>query len=298
MGENAHLLNSLTKNFEFNKPLASFSGYKTGGNAFAFFEPKSLKSLCECIDFCKEYGLEYKIIGKGSNLLISDNGYKGIVISLKKLSGIEFYKGGEIRVGAGVNLSKLIDFCAINGLAGIETLAGIPASVGGATVMNAGAFLTCISDFITVVETVKNGKFYRIDKNDCNFSYRKSKFLHSKEIVVSVRFLFNKDSSSSIRAKIENYLLKRKNLQPQGRTCGSVFKNPKGYYAGELIERASLKGVRIGGAEISKKHANIIVANKNCTSQDVYKLIRLVKYEVFSKFHIKLNEEIEYLGDF
>ncbi len=298
MGENTLLINSLSKNVEFNKSLAPFFGYKTGGNALMYLEASSVKEVCSAIDYCNSINLPYKIIGNGTNILLSDRGYNGLVISLKKLSLIEYYRGGEIKVNAGASLSKLINFCIENGYSGIEGLSGIPATVGGATAMNAGAFLTCISDFITVVETVRNGKVFRYDRNFCKFGYRKSRFLDNKDVITSVRFKFLRDNPCLIRERSNEYLRKRKIIQPQGRTCGSVFKNPKGFYAGELIERASLKGEKIGGAEVSKMHANFIVAKENCTSQDVKKLINLVKFEVASKFGVKLNEEIEYLGEF
>lgn len=298
MGENTLLSNSATNFLFFNKPLSSLCGYKTGGNALIYAEPNSLKTLCECIDYIKSKGLPYKIIGNGTNLLISDKGYNGAVISLKKISGIEYYKGGEIKAHAGTNLSTLIDFCANNGFTGLEPLSGIPATVGGAVAMNAGAFLTCISDRVTVVEAIRKGRLIRYDKSLCRFSYRKSRFLTSSDVIVSVRFLFGKDKGNNILQKKEEYLVIRKKLQPFGRTCGSVFKNPKGYYAGELIERATLKGVRIGGAQISNKHANFIVAKEGCTSNDIYRLINLVKFEVFKRYGVKLIEEIEYLGEF
>ena len=298
MGENTLLMDSILNSMVFSKPLGSISSFNTGGKAYAYYQPDSYKNLCEIIEYCNIKGLSYKIIGNCTNILVSDAGYNGVIISLKKFSDIKLLKSGEVKVGAGANLSLLIDFCIKNGLSGLEYLAGIPATVGGAITMNAGAFLSCISDHITVVETIKKNKFYRVDKSSCKFSYRNSKFLHSKEVVVACKFLLNKDAPENIKKRALDCQNTRKTFQPLGRTCGSVFKNPKGYHAGELIERAHLKGYKIGGASVSEKHANFIVANEGCTSLDIKKLISFIKMEVYSKFNVKLNEEIEYLGDF
>lgn len=298
MGENTLLFNSVLDSLTFFKPLGYMTSFKTGGNTHAYCEPDSLKNLCDCIEYCKVKGLPYKVIGNCSNILVSDYGYKGVIISLKKLSRIKILDNGEIKVGAGANLSSLINFCADNGLSGVENLSGIPATIGGAITMNAGAFLSCISDHIIYVETVKNGKLFRYGRENCKFHYRKSRFLHCKDVIVSANFSLNRDNKNNIKNRIAESLNKRKSLHPVGRTCGSVFKNPKGYYAGELIERARLKGYKIGGAQVSQKHANFIIANDGCTSLDVYKLISFIKLEVFNKFNVKLNEELEYLGEF
>ncbi len=298
MGENTLLIPSIDTFFEKNKPLKTLCGYKTGGNAFFYFEPNSAKKVLDAINFCKESNLSFKIIGNATNLLISDKGYNGLIINLKNFSKIEILKSGEIKVGAGTKLNSLIEFCANNGYSGIENLYGIPATVGGATVMNAGAFNCQIFDYISVVEIIKNNKFFRLDKNNLSFSYRKTKFLYRDDAIISVRFKLKKDNPALIKERIKNFALSRNEKQPKGRSCGSVFKNPKGYFAGELIEKANLKGKKIGGAEISSKHANFIIANENCTSLDIKNLIELIENEVYDKFNIKLTKEIEYVGEF
>ena len=298
MGDYTFLIPSVDNLFEINKPIGQFSGYKTGGNASYYFEPNNLKQLTEAITFCKDFGKKYKVIGNGTNLLISDFGYDGLIISLKKLSKIVNVNDFEVKVNAGANLNALINFCLDNGLSGLESLYGIPATIGGAVCMNAGAFNTQIFDSVSVIEFIKNNKFYRIDINSCKHSYRSTRFLHNDDVIISVRFIFKPCDKNTIYNKMQECLINRKTLQPSGKSCGSVFKNPKGYFAGELIEKTGLKGYKIGGAEVSTKHANFILAKDNCTSLDIKRLIDLIKTEVYNKFNVKLTEEIEYLGDF
>lgn len=298
MVENTFFIPLIDTFFERNKPLNNLCSYKTGGNASYYFEPNCVKDLNSAIIFCRENNIPFKIIGNGTNLLISDKGYNGLIINLKNFSKIEILKNGEIKAYAGVKLNKLIDFCAKLGYSGLENLYGIPATVGGAIVMNAGAFNSQIFDFVSVVETIKDDKFYRLDKDNIKFLYRKTQFLYHDDAIISVRFNLKKDDPTLIKKRIKNITLIRNEKQPKGRCCGSVFKNPKGYFAGELIERANLKGKKIGGAEVSDKHANFIVASKNCTSLDIKSLIELIEREVYDKFNVKLTKEIEYVGEF
>ena len=298
MGENTLLIPSIDTFFERNKPLNNLCSYKTGGKARCYFEPRSVKQLLDSINYCKENKISFKIIGNGTNLLFSDKGYDGLIINLKNFSKIEILKNDEIKAQAGVKLNNLIDFCAKFGYSGLENLYGIPATVGGATVMNAGAFNCQIFDYISVVETIKNNKFIRLDKENIKFSYRKTQFLHKDDAIISVRFNLKKDDPILIKERIKNFSLIINEKQPKGRSCGSVFKNPKGYFAGELIEKASLKGKKIGGAEVSSKHANFIIVNENCTSLDIKNLIELIEREVYNNFNVKLTKEIEYVGEF
>ena len=292
------LSNTIEDKIQFNKSVKNLFGYKTGGNAFAYIEVESVKMLNEACFWAKYNKIPYKIVGNGSNILLSDKGYKGLIISLKKLNDICFYKENEVKVMSGASLNSLLNFCLENSLSGLEKLFGIPATIGGAVCMNASAFGVSISDFISVVEILKNGKIIRLNKEDCKFSYRKSRFLFGDEVILSVRFKFNLSSRVDILLYKQMSIICRQNSQPMGRTCGSTFKNPKGKFAGKLIEDALLKGVQIGGAKVSSKHANFILANDDCTSKDVYDLINLIKKEVYKKYKIKLKEEVEFLGEF
>lgn len=280
----------------FEEPMAKRTALGVGGKAKFFAEIDSLYGLNLLVGLTEKYKVKYKVVGNCTNVLVSDNGYDGLIISLKKLSDV-FFKRDQIRAMAGANLEKLIKFAQHNHLSGLEALSGIPATVGGAVVMNAGAFGHNISEHVTTVETLYKGKIKVYDKEDCKFAYRKSRFLNKKEIVVSACFDLKETDREVISTGIRSYLEIRKKIQPSGKSCGSVFKNPKTNTAGALIDKAGLKGYSIGGATVSNQHANFITT-KNATARDVYALINYVKGEIKDKFGIELKEEVEFVGDF
>ena len=281
----------------YNHPMKKHTSYGVGGCARYFAEVDSLYALNDLVGLAKTYRIKYKIIGNGTNILVSDLGYDGLIITIKGLSDI-FFKRNEVRVMAGAKLEKLIKFNLEHKLCGLEALTGIPATVGGAVVMNAGAFGCNISKHITTVETLHNGKIKVYNKSDCAFGYRTSRFQGRKEAIISVNFLFDEGDREKISKSMKTYLEIRKSIQPCGRSCGSVFKNPKPMSAGALIERAGLKGLTIGGAKISEKHANFIITQNRCRAIDVKILIDEIKRTVNEKFNVELFEEIEYVGEF
>lgn len=281
----------------FEQPMKKFTTLGVGGCADYFAEVDSLYGLNLLISLAKEYNQPYFLLGNGTNILISDKGYRGLIICLKKLNDV-FFKRDLVRAMAGANIDKVLKFNLANGLTGLERLSGIPATIGGAIVMNAGAFGHNISDHIVNVQTLYQGKINSYDKEQCEFAYRKSRFLGRKEIIISATFNFEYDSKETIEKNIKNYADLRRQIQPIGKSCGSVFKNPKGYSAGELIDRANLKGLRIGGAFVSERHANFIITQSNALSSDVYALIQHIKEKVKDKFDITLKEEVEFIGEF
>lgn len=281
----------------FEQPMKKFTTLGVGGCADYFAEVDSLYGLNLLISLAKEYNQPYFVLGNGTNILISDKGYRGLIICLKKLNDV-FFKRDLVRAMAGANIDKVLKFNLANGLTGLERLSGIPATIGGAIVMNAGAFGHNISDHIVNVQTLYQGKINSYDKEQCEFAYRKSRFLGRKEIIISATFNFEYDSKETIEKNIKNYADLRRQIQPIGKSCGSVFKNPKGYSAGELIDRANLKGLRIGGAFVSERHANFIITQSNALSSDVYALIQHIKEKVKDKFDITLKEEVEFIGEF
>ena len=195
-------------------------------------------------------------------------------------------------------IDKLIKFALVHGFGGLEALSGIPATVGGAIVMNAGAFGHNISDYITSVETLCSGKIKVYDNSGCKFTYRSSRFKGKNEVVVSATFKLPELDREIISTSVKSYLDLRKSIQPSGRSFGSVFKNPKPYMAGALIDEAGLKGLRIGGAEVSDKHANFIITSSKAKAKDVYMLMLKIKKEVYEIFGIILEEEVELIGEF
>ena len=281
----------------FDEPMKKHTGYSVGGTADYYVEIDSLYTLNEIITLAKKYRVQYKVLGNGTNVLVSDDGFRGIVISLKRLSDV-FCKLDEVRAMAGASLEKLIKFAADHRLKGLESLAGIPATIGGAVVMNAGAFGHNISDKITSVETLCDGKIKKYSVDECKFGYRKSRFLGKKEVVVSASFKLENGEREVVLAGIKAYSDLRKSLHPLGRSCGSVFKNPKPDTAGTLIDRAGLKGFSIGGATVSDKHANFIVTTGKATALDVYSVIKHIKEKIKCEFDIQLEEEVEFVGEF
>lgn len=281
----------------FDEPMKKHTGYGVGGCARYYAEIDSLFGLNQLISLAKKYRVKYKLIGNGTNILVSDLGFDGLIINVKKLNDI-FFKRDEVRVMSGAKLDKLIKFASEHGLTGVEPLSGIPATVGGAVVMNAGAFGHNISDYLTTVETLCDGKIRVYDKSECKFVYRGSRFFGKREAVISASFAFPEGKREVISAAIKTYSELRKSIQPLGRSCGSVFKNPKPLSAGGLIDRAGLKSAAIGGAYVSEKHGNFIITTNKARAKDVYCLILEIKRKVNDAFGVELQEEVECVGEF
>ncbi len=297
MGFKEELIDCTHAKILLNQPMKKYTGYGVGGKASYYTEIDSLFTLNEIITLAKRYKVAYKVIGNGSNILVSDKGYNGVIISTKRLSDV-FFKQDQVRAMSGATLQKLIKFCSDNNLSGLEALSGIPATVGGAIVMNAGAFGKNISDRLEAVETLYDGQIKKYAKEDCKFGYRNSNFLGKKEIIISATFKLVETEKELVLASIEAYKDLRKSVQPSGRSCGSVFKNPTGYSAGRLIDSLGLKGSTVGGARISNQHGNFIIADGKTTADDIATLIDYVKKKVKDAFGIELKEEIEYVGEF
>jgi len=286
------------KNIKKDVSLAPFTTFKIGGRAKYFFVAHSQQQIIEALEQAQKYHLPFFILGGGSNLLVSDKGFDGLVIKIQN-SKIE-RKDSSIIAEAGANLAQLLTIAKNSGLSGLEWAAGIPGTVGGALRGNSGAFGKSIADLVRNVRvfdistrTIKN-----YSTKDCLFGYRESIFKKNKELVIlSGEFVFDRDSIYEIEKRMKRYLEYRKAKQPlECFSAGCIFKNPEGFSAGKLIEKCSLKGKRKGGAQISKKHGNFIINLGNATSQDVMFLITLAKEEVKRKFGIELEEEIEFLG--
>ena len=274
------------KEFE---PLSIHTTYRTGGISRYFIEPYNIYELFTALKFAKDK--TFFILGAGSNVLFSDKLFDGVVISLKKLNRYVIIKNDELICGAGCLLDSVINFSISNNLSGLENLSGIPGSVGGAIYMNAGAFDIEIKDFLTSVKIMDfSGGIKIYKRNDLNFAYRSSGL--KDEIVVEAIFTLRK--GNYLENKRVEILKKRGEKQPlEYPSCGSVFKRPKEGFAGALIENCGLKGYSIGGAEVSKKHANFIINKGNATSSDIYNLINYVKEAVYKKYGIILEEEVK-----
>lgn len=281
--------------FKRNEPLKKHTSWRIGGPASYFCSPSNLEELIEALDFAKAKGLPAAVLGSGTNVLALDDGWKGLVI--KTSGGLNSIKitGSLVKVGAGITLPRLLGKLAGEGLGGLEFLAGIPGSVGGAVVMNAGAWGKQIGDSVVSVKVIdRQGRTKDLSKRKMKFAYRKSMLQGKKLIVVSVALKLRHKKKQLIYKKIREFLAQRRAGQPLGApNCGSVFKNPHNDHAGRLIEASGCKGLRVGDAQVSSKHANFILNLGEAKARDVIKLMSLVQDRVKKTFKILLEPEIK-----
>ncbi len=280
-----------------NVSLKQYCTYKTGGNAKYFSQPTNVEELKYALNWAKEHNESYEILGGGANVLISDDGYDGLIISTLKLDNKIIHTDNTVTVGAGVNLVALVNYCISNSLGGLELLSGIPGTVGGAIKMNAGAFGQEIKDTLQTVTVLDNNcNIHTLNNSECEFGYRKSSGLDNT-IIISATFQLQNSPQIELNQSKMDILKRRNEKQPIDKySCGSVFKRPEGNYAGTLIENAGLKGYSIGGAIVSDKHANFILNNNNATSHDIHALINYVRQQVFEKSGIMLECEVKFIG--
>jgi len=289
-----NIFSGLEEIVESKYPLAKRTWYGLGGPADYFIRPKTVKQLKEVVQRCNENTIPIYVMGFGSNLLISDEGLRAAVITLgaEKFAEIEF-NGEQLTAWAGAELAKLVLTCVQKGLSGIEALTGIPGSVGGAVKMNAGGAFGDIGAAVETVTLMDNqGNVFEKSKPELMFDYRRTN-ITAKFILNAQLQLAGSDPEQTIRTVKEIWIYK-KNSQPLNtKNSGCIFKNPRGVSAGALIDRAGLKGLQIGGAVVSEKHANFIIAKKGCKSRDVTRLIEAVKQRVQEQFDLELELEIE-----
>jgi UDP-N-acetylmuramate dehydrogenase len=282
-----------------DKPLAPYTSYNIGGPTAIWVAPTTESGVGRVLKFIHHNKLPVFILGRGSNLLISDSGWNGVTLYLaENLSGFSFNEN-QARVMAGTLLMDLIRAATENGLSGMELLAGIPGGVGGALRMNAGAFGQEIEGITESVGGFRyDGTPFEADRDKISFSYRRVPEL-DEVVITSARLRFEAAAAPVLSARVEDILALRNKKQPlMHPSCGSVFKRPVGYYAGALIEEAGLKGKRIGGAMISTQHAGFILNTDNAKAADVYALIRLVEQSVHTRFGVRLEREVKLIGQF
>lgn len=270
-------------------PMARHTTFKVGGNCDLAVFPKTINEMKAIINYSKGR-YPYCVIGKGSNVLVSDKGFRGVCIFTENL--IKVTLNGNILVAeCGAKMKDVLTLSTENNLSGLEFTVGIPGSVGGMVAMNAGCFNKSVSDVVCYVKT-ENAVY---NNKTCNFNYRTSRFLEG-EIILSVAFKLKVSEDDLIKQKLERFSQARRKAQPSGRSVGSVFIN-QGYFAGKVIDKAGLKGKRLGGAYVSEKHANFIIADGD-SATDIYELIKLIKQTVSATQGIDLIEEVRYIGEF
>ena len=284
---------------EKNISLSNFTTWGIGGPAEWIAQPKNIEELKYIINWINKKKIPCSIIGAGSNLLINDKGIKGLSLCMRNFKGIQINKhNGIIEVLSGEMLPTLARKAAANGLHGFEWAVGIPGTIGGAVVMNAGAQEHCVSSYLESITTLSlTGEYKRIKRKNLNFGYRHSMLQNEKLIVVSARLKLASGHAKEIRQITNENLNQRLKTQPyQAQTCGSVFRNPEPLKAAKLIEELGLKGFRFGGAEISKIHSNFIINANQASSYDVRELIKYVKKRVFDSYGILLETEVKQCG--
>lgn len=280
-----------------NENLSQYCSIKIGGNAKYVCFPKSVRQVKKLVCFLSKNKIKYYILGNGTNTIFEDGGFNGAVICLKKLNKV-FVKGNAITAYAGANLFYVNQLCAKNSLKGLEFSYGIPASVGGAISMNAGAFGGEMKDVVKSVLVLQNGHVKMLTNQQIKFSYRHSCVRNSNLIVLRVCFKLSFGTKEEIEKKQKEIMQKRLDTQPYGTfNAGSIFKRTENESAGKYIDKLGLKGVTIGNIQISHVHANFFINLGGATSEDLHKAISFAKQKVLLEYGINLHEEVIFVGD-
>ncbi len=271
---------------------AKNSSIGCGGKARAAFYPQSVEEMIALLCQLEQDGLEYVVLGNLTNVLPSEGYHSRLVISTKKLNGIVV--GADVFVYAGATSGELLTVCKREKRTGAEFLLGIPCTLGGALYMNGGAAGKYLSEIVKSVLVLREGKKKLLSVEECAYAYKQSAFMKNNDVILGATLDLEESDDEEIERKRTYYLHRRAHL-PTGKSMGCVFKNPEGYAAGALMEGSGLKGLRVGGAKISERHANFIINDRGATTGDIRTLIALAKNAVYAQYGVRLQEEIQYL---
>lgn len=285
---------------KYDEPLKNHTTFQIGGKCIALIEPKKVEDIIEAIKICRENNLKFFVIGNGSNLLVPDDGYNGVIIKIKsEFSNIQV-EGECLIAHSGAKLSEVYTVAYENSLTGFEFASGIPGTIGGAIFMNAGAYGGEMKDIVEFVEVLDfdNYEVKELKNEELDFSYRKSIIQRKNYIVLTIKLKLKKGNKEEIKAVYEDLREKRNSKQPLNfGSAGSTFKRPEGHFASKLIEDAGLKGYHINDAWVSEKHSGFVVNKGNASYKEVMELIEYVQKVVFEKFEVKLETEVRILKD-
>lgn len=301
-GVRKELVAILGNRVEFNVPLKSYTSFGIGGRTEAMVFPESENEVIELLNLCSKDRVPYLPLGEGTNILAGDRGFNGVVINLaRSFNNTKIINDGtesKVYAEGGASLSKLIRNLANKCLGGLEWAYGIPGTIGGAIRGNAGAFGGTVSDKLLMMRVINGkGRIRDINKDDIDFGYRYCS-LPDRWIIIGAWFVLKKEDRKKLAHKVKSYSSKRRRVQPRKSLLGgSVFKNPEGKFAGELIERAGFKGAEMGDAYVSRRHANFIINRGDAKASDVCKLIENIRHEVMKKFRINLELELKLVGE-
>lgn len=296
----------IDKNFiKLDEPMSKHTSFRVGGNADAYIIVQNKENLIEVLKIAKEYNLPITIVGNGTNLLVKDNGIRGLVINYAS-SNFEIIDANKvdeckIKVDSGVKNGVLAQFLLKNELTGFEFAAGIPGTIGGAIYMNAGAFGGEIANIVESVTyiSLKDLKVYTLKNEQCEFAYRTSIFEQDEDkIILEAIFNFKKGKKEEIAQKMDEFRNKRLSSQPLDKpSAGSTFKRGENFITAKLIDECNLKGYKIGGAQVSEKHAGFIINTGNASAKDIIDLIEYVKTKVYEKFGVEIKPEVRVIGE-
>lgn len=283
---------------KIDEKLSEYVNFKVGGPADILLIPNSKEQVIKSIKICKENNIPFYLIGNGSNILVRDGGFRGVVLSLKNVKSI-YVDGEKIEAECGVMLKEVSDKAIENSLTGFEFACGIPGTIGGAVFMNAGAYDGEISKVIESAEVIdENCNIIRLSREELDFGYRSSLVMKKGYTVLSAVFKLEKGQVKTIKELIEDLTNKRESKQPlEYPSAGSTFKRPTGYFAGKLIQDAGLKGYSIGGAAVSEKHSGFVINKGNATAKDITDLIKHIQDEVKKQFGVDLHPEVRIIGE-
>lgn len=284
----------------YDEPLKNHTTFKIGGNCIALIEPREVSDIVETIKICRENSIKFFVIGNGSNLLVPDEGYNGVIIKLKGEFSTIQVEGEYLIVNSGAKLSEVYTVAYENSLTGFEFASGIPGTIGGAIYMNAGAYGGEMKDIVESVQVLDldNFELRELKNEELEFSYRKSIIQRKNYIVTTIKLKLQKGNKEEINAVYEDLRDRRNTKQPLNfGSAGSTFKRPEGHFASKLIEDAGLKGYHINDAWVSEKHSGFIVNKGNASFKEVMELIKYVQKVVFEKFGVKLETEVRILKD-
>lgn len=284
-----------------DEPMSKHTTFRIGGPADLLVEPSGTNQLVALLRLFKRFDIPYFVMGNGSNLLVGDKGIRGAVVKLSgKMSACDV-SNTKITAQSGIKLARLAQTALNNGLTGFEFASGIPGTLGGAVYMNAGAYGGKMKDVVSEVVCIdtKNQSVIRMTGAECEFGYRKSVFTNNDFIITEAVLKLEDGKVDEIRATMNELAAKRCEKQPVDKpSAGSTFKRPTGYFAGTMIDECGLKGMRVGGAEVSTKHAGFVVNTDNATASDVVELIDKIKKEVKCRFGVELEPEVKLVGEF
>lgn len=289
-----------TESVLIDEPMKKHTTFRIGGSADYYVLPKTIEEVQQIVEACKEAEIPYYVLGNGSNLLVSDKGYRGVIIQLyRNLNQIEV-EGTKIRAQVGALLSQIAGEALRHCLTGFEFAAGIPGTLGGAVVMNAGAYGGEMKDVLQEVTALsKDGEIKVLSREELNLGYRTSVIGREGYIALEAVIALKEGKEETIRATMEDLKERRTTKQPlEYPSAGSTFKRPEGYFAGKLIQDTGLRGFSVGGAQVSEKHCGFVINKDNATAQDVIELMKEVSDRVEAKFGVPLEPEVKKLGDF